>query len=208
LTLVNPSSEAFVSSTVSAVDGSYSFDEIDRSQTFDVIAIDPNQKWEKRISSRRVPYWKDPVLNFDSGDGTEARAVLSRLKKTGKFWRIFIEDSAETTNSSISELEMFELGGSTNLCVGGTPSADTEYNSSWQAAFAFDGIKGGNTGWSALGSLPHWLQYEFTDTVSIGKIGITARDPGNGNTYAPLIFNVQASDDGVIWEDIWTVVTE
>lgn len=121
-----------------------------------------------------------------------------------KFWRLFISDSFNE-NTAICEIEMYDsIESTTNLCVGGLAASDTIYDGAWRADRAFDGIKTGDQGWSAIGPLPHWIAYKFPEAVEVEKIQLTNRSY-TGGQYMPRAFVVQKSNNGIDWFDAWSV---
>lgn len=58
----------FVKATTTNLVGEYRFDDIDRTRYFDVIAVDQNAYWEKKISSYRRPK-HDLRPQFTANDG-------------------------------------------------------------------------------------------------------------------------------------------
>lgn len=113
-----------------------------------------------------------------------------------KFWRIqTIRQTA--AYPAICEVEMFNASApATNLCVGGVASAESEFSATWAAGKAFDGIKTGDTGWSAATSFSRaWLQYEFPNEVEVDIVDITNRSGSTSTQTTPLEFLVQYFDE-------------
>lgn len=126
-----------------------------------------------------------------------------RFAGDATMWRIFISDAFHN-NTAICEIEMYDsIESTTNLCVGGLATSDISYDSTWTPEKAFDGIKTGDQGWSAVGSLPHWIAYEFPEAVDVIKIQLTHRS--NNNQYMPRVFVVQKSNNGIDWTDVWSI---
>lgn len=121
-----------------------------------------------------------------------------------RYWRIFILSLETTLNPSFCEVEMFTAASpAVSVCTGGTPFASSEYNSSWTAAGAFNGITGANEGWSSgpIASTGEYIGYDFgagneKDVTAIKLWGRNTDPP----VYAPSGFIVQSSDDGSVWQ--------
>lgn len=131
---------------------------------------------------------------------------------SSKFWRIVIFRAANRTHTAICELEMFNSSNPTqNLCVGGQATSSGNWDTTWVASKAFDGIKTGNIGWHSPSSptLPAWLQYEFPEAVEVDSIAITNRGGENSVNTPPTEFVVQYLNDQGIWVDAsYHVVTD
>jgi hypothetical protein len=89
-------------------------------------------------------------------------------------------------------------------CNGGTSSASSVGTGS-SSANAFDNststmwFNGGNEYFS-------WLEYDFTSSVNVNEISITARTDAADNGYGPLDFDVQYWTGGG-WATLWSVIT-
>ena len=53
--LIHNKSMKLVKSTTSGVDGRFSFTDNDQNEVYDIVATDPQGKWEKLVSSNRTP---------------------------------------------------------------------------------------------------------------------------------------------------------
>jgi hypothetical protein len=119
------------------------------------------------------------------------------------YWRInitTIQDTAEY--SGISKIQMRGTVGGTDLCVGGTASANSSYSGN-PASNAFDASD--TTYWASLQpfnvSGPHWIQYQFTSRVQIVEFTLRARSDLAGST--PTAFILSCSDNGTDWVDVY-----
>lgn len=63
--LFHPESGRLLDTTTTTIDGTYSFEGLDHTQLFDVIAFDPENVWEKKISSRRSPQHMPNIRSVD-----------------------------------------------------------------------------------------------------------------------------------------------
>jgi len=89
-----------------------------------------------------------------------------------------------------------------NICIGGTPSASSEYSASYPALKAFDG--NASSFWcSSTAGLPQWIQYDLGEGLAkrVVEYTITARsisyNPANNFTFA-------GSNNGTDWTTIDT----
>lgn len=88
----------------------------------------------------------------------------------------------------------FLSAGLTDLSVGGTASASSEYSAAFPASAAFDKDASGSWWCTAPGSLPAWLAYAHPTAVEPVYVRITAHP-----TYPPISLGLQHSDDGITW---------
>lgn len=88
----------------------------------------------------------------------------------------------------------FLSAGLTDLSVGGTASASSEYSAALPASAAFDKDASGSWWCTATGSLPAWLAYAHPTAVEPVYVRITAHP-----TYPPISLGLQHSDDGITW---------
>lgn len=119
-----------------------------------------------------------------------------------KFWRLSISAGNGNNNTSIWEMRIRASPGSSNLAVGGTAFANTEYSGTFAASKAFDSNLG--TRWAAQGSnpFPHIIGYELPAAAIVDQIELVSESSGGD---APRDFVVQSSADGASWSDEWTV---
>ena len=89
-----------------------------------------------------------------------------------------------------------------NICIGGTPSASSEYSASYPALKAFDG--NASSFWcSKATGLPQWIQYDLGEGLSkvVIEYTLTARFP----SYNPAnSFVFAGSNNGTDWTTIDT----
>ena len=89
----------------------------------------------------------------------------------------------------------FLSAGLTDLSVGGTASASSEYSAAYPASAAFDKNASGSWWCTATGSpLPAWLAYAHPTAVEPVYVRITAHP-----TYPPISPGLQHSGDGITW---------
>ena len=94
-----------------------------------------------------------------------------------------------------------------DLLIGGTASADTEFNGSWLAVNACDNNFTDGTGWlSAQSDWPHWWKYDFGAGIlhTIAKLTYTG-SVDNGISIKD--FKLQGSNNNSDWTDIYTGLT-
>lgn len=118
-----------------------------------------------------------------------------------RYWRMFFPTAA---NTGANAVEMRETIGGPNVAVGGTPSASSQYNSSFSAAAAFDG--NASTFWNNAGNAGNnWLAYDFGagNAKAISEIVYQYNDAG----HAPPAVQIQFSDDGATWTNYSPVFT-
>jgi hypothetical protein len=89
-----------------------------------------------------------------------------------------------------------------NICIGGTPSASSEYSASYPASNAFDG--NASSFWcSKATGLPQWIQYDLGEGLAkrVVEYTLTARSP----SYNPAnSFVFAGSNNGTDWTTIDT----
>ena len=89
-----------------------------------------------------------------------------------------------------------------NICIGGTPSASSEFSASYPALKAFDG--NASSFWcSSTAGLPQWIQYDLGEGLSriVLEYTLTARSP----SYNPAnSFVFAGSNNGTDWTTIDT----
>lgn len=88
----------------------------------------------------------------------------------------------------------FLSAGLTDLSVGGTASASSEYSAAFPASAAFDKDASGSWWCTAPGSLPAWLAYAHPTAVEPVYVRITSH-----TAYPPISLGLQHSDDGITW---------
>lgn len=132
-----------------------------------------------------------------AADGGGGGAAHSR-------WRILITAGMHPSYISVAELEIRATSGGANQCSGGSPSASGQYDSTYSAEKAFDGVA--STMWAKPGVSGSWLAYQFAAPVECTQIAIKSDNWSFGGNVAPLSFTVQYSDDGVAWTNWWSVV--
>lgn len=93
------------------------------------------------------------------------------------------------------------MGYSSDLCVGGTPSASSDQASfGREAAKAFDDDT--NTRWQANSTVPQWLKYQFAQAQPVSKVRINPYlYSGSASIRA---FTVQGSNDDSAWTTLYT----
>jgi len=86
---------------------------------------------------------------------------------------------------------------SSDLCVGGTPSAKTFHSAPFTAAKAFDDDI--DTRWSSTitGSAGEWIQYQFASGHAVTNLNLKANTGASPNGY-----KVQGSNNGSDWDDL------
>jgi hypothetical protein len=116
------------------------------------------------------------------------------------YWRLrVVEFNSGSGNACGLTLVEWDDGSSTNLCVGGTPTASANAGGSWAIAAAFDGISTSNHGWYSGSGVDEgtWLCYQFTGAVLPVTVKLA---PLTGYAWTvPSVIAVDYSDDGVVW---------
>lgn len=103
----------------------------------------------------------------------------------------------------ISDIKMASSVGGTNLCTGGTASANLATYG--PPADAFDGNPA--TFWAVDNkAVACWIAYHFTSSVTIVEVTLQARS-GSDSPQCPTVFAVEGSNDGINWKLAWTVQT-
>lgn len=118
------------------------------------------------------------------------------------YWRLNVSETSAGLNISIAELGFLDGEGGTNQATDGVASTSGNHGSGESGDQAFDGNAA--TYWNCDDSSgAGWISYYFGNAVEVGAVSIQAR--ADSPDDAPRDFTVQYSDDGVTWEDAWTV---
>lgn len=134
-------------------------------------------------------------------------AVLPSAVTSARYWRLFIDSPANGIGdySELTEFEMFESIGGSNVATGGTPFESSHFGGAI-VDHIFDGVKPGGDVWISGGSGTQYVGYDFgagndKAIVAIGLsiAGSTGRAPGN--------FHMEYSSDGSTWNSADWVVT-
>jgi hypothetical protein len=123
-----------------------------------------------------------------------------------RYWRLLINQSADTFSTAIAELSLAATPGGANLIGTGTISASSVSQSAHAAAFAVDGDPA--TYWASNTASPlpgQWLVYDFGAGVTqqIVEVKLTAGAFLNGDQFAPSEFQLQWSNDNSNWTSAW-----
>ena len=115
-----------------------------------------------------------------------------------RYWRLNM--TATTANTyALAEVQFRTAAGVPLLFSGGTATAGTAYNASYDASKAADNDPA--TCWSGDGSDPtDWWEYDYGagNAKAVVEITIQTRTDAAAN-QAPSVFTPQWSDDGVNW---------
>lgn len=133
---------------------------------------------------------------------TNGQMVIYRINPVDntayRYWRVNVTGTGDG-NFGFTECAMASSSGGSNLCSGGTPTAQNN-----------DGVNGiaggfdGNTGtvYGAAGGLPRWFQYDFGsgNDKNIKEVKLTSRT----TYYAQNMTQgyIQGSSDGSTWTTI------
>jgi YD repeat-containing protein len=121
------------------------------------------------------------------------------------YWRLLATERTGGGGSySAAELQYRASPGGANQASGGTPTASSQYSTSWAPTKAHDGLT--TTAWDSgtAGSTIAWIQYQFTAPVSVGEIRWTARSDAYPH-LSPTGGLVLYSDDGTSWRPAFTL---
>lgn len=129
-----------------------------------------------------------PFIAQAIAPGLIGLVMINFLAKS--FWRVLIFNGGAGSTGA-SEVR-FKKGGNTK---GGTPlgSGGTPGN-------AFDADTA--TNWSVTGEFGEYVGLEFAGGTDIDEIDIVSLFNDAGNTL--LDYEVQFSDDGIVWTTVWT----
>lgn len=120
------------------------------------------------------------------------------------YWRLVSTERASGSSGSFAavELQYRATPGGANQAIGGTPTSQNSYSSSYVAAKAHDGLT--TTEWVSQSAPDTWIQYQFTSAVSISEIRWTARSDGYPD-QSPVAGLVLYSDNGTTWRPAFTL---
>lgn len=131
--------------------------------------------------------WADDLVG--SGGVAVPRAATAH-----QYWRILINNTADSNYAGIGELSLKDD-------AGGTVSGATWTASSTYGGYPASNVENGNTTayWcSAQGAkVGSWVQASFPAPVTVWSFALSA--PGGYPAYAPTDFALQYSDDGAAW---------
>ena len=137
--------------------------------------------------------------------GTEAR-----------FWRVLVTETIDNALSSrsaaLSEIEFRTEAGVTQVASGGNILSSGSSFSFLDVTNAFDGDI--NTDWESRRGIggeefAGWIGYDYgeNNNIFIEEISMTATRRLEQVPDAPLVFEVQTSEDGVVWNTLKNYVT-
>lgn len=121
-----------------------------------------------------------------------------------KYYRLYITKNANGNNGyfSMNTFSMFETNESTtDLCIGATATASSNYNASTEAPKAID--NNASTYWETASTAgDKWFQVELPAAKKVRKLIITTT---NYQGEMPSAFIFQGSNDNVNWTNLKTV---
>lgn len=105
----------------------------------------------------------------------------------------------------ITEIEVAQTAGGTNVCTGGTATASNQYTD-YGPVRAFDGVKNDNYyAWVGTGAKPYWVQYQFVSPVAIAEVRLWGPSVSSIWNRGPKDFTIEGSNDGTNWTVLKTV---
>lgn len=122
--------------------------------------------------------------------------VASLTLPAARYWRINILTCAAGIYGALQSLQFASSSGGGNRIAGGTASAQSS-QTGHGAALAVDGTP--TDYWGGTGALPVWWQYDFGagNYRAVYEVKMT---PSSGlQTYFPVSWNLQYSNDGSTW---------
>lgn len=140
--------------------------------------------------------------------GTKVWPIAAPGPTPHAYWRIYITANNGATLTAIQEVEMRASIGGADQCDGGSPSASSQFQTSFSPDKAFNNIHDGSNecwGTTAAGSVPSWLQYHFASAVVVTELAMWPEGAATNLGRAPKDFKLQWSDDGSSWNDALTV---
>ena len=129
-----------------------------------------------------------------------ARLTDRQYGPTFEYWRLRFTVAASNSGAALSELELRDGIGGTDLCTGGTPLFGSAGQGVVNADYAFDDIR--NTGYwaganGAISTGTSWLGYQLPVAAKPVEIDITAKQVGLNDMARE--FYLEGSDDGLNW---------
>ncbi len=143
----------------------------------------------------------------------EAQLMAGKRSYSGKGYRyyrlmisVFNQPGAAI---AISELELFdENGANVSVARGSTAKANGQYGS-YSPIFAFNGHWADYPSdcWQLNGSSPAWISIDLGEPVPLSRYGIHCPNgTSNFSTYSIRYWELQGSNDNVVWEPVHNVV--
>ena len=135
---------------------------------------------------------------YPNADGAFSAWTPSAANGAHRYWRLYVDAVLGGTVIALTELGLSLTSGGATVTTGGTASANSV--SSGLAANAFDGNSG--TWWGTASSqVPGWIAYDFGAgvTKNIKGFSLTSQNSASYAQTAPTQFQLQFSDDGVVW---------
>jgi len=135
---------------------------------------------------------------YPNADGAFSAWTPSAVNGAHRYWRLYVDAVLGGTVIALTELGLSLTSGGATVTTGGTASANSV--SSGLAANAFDGNSG--TWWGTASSqVPGWIAYDFGAgvTKNIKGFSLTSQNSASYAQTAPTQFQLQFSDDGVVW---------
>lgn len=142
------------------------------------------------------------ITATDTRSTSKAQAFSGAVSVVHAYWRVLV-----STNNGYAYTNLVELMFDGAQATGGSPVFSSQYDATWSAEKAFDGVVAGDFGWSSVINdiAGAYIGYAFAAPRSVGSVTIVARTSGAGLTGMPKDFAIQSSDDGATWTTEWSV---
>lgn len=160
---------------------------------FDVQYSDDGSSWTTHWSESGLSWAGYEFKKFVHPDWVEA-SYTGSPRGGFQYWRLFAKRDGGPNAPAVAELQFRATPGGADQATGGTASASSIFSGSFPASAAFDDDAG--TLWSTSSAATFgWLQYQFSGTVEVAQIALTARND-TAVTTTPSALAVQYSATG------------
>lgn len=133
--------------------------------------------------------------------GSVRAAGLDRVLNQYRYVRIYITGQAVPDYHQLDEIQVMSVPGGTNLCTPSTPASASEYLGGYEPSYLVDGVQGQVCS-SVSSAWPWWVQVDLGQLCPIAEVTLSAGPYSYSGDRAPSDFVIQASIDGVSFDDL------
>lgn len=135
--------------------------------------------------------------------GLERKTIYGNISAAKQYWRLLFISNNGHNRATVTELQFTGA-----RATGGTALSSGDYDATWAADKAFDGIVTGDQGWASVHDNAvqgAYIGYQFPSAVGVFAVDIFARTNTSGLLGHPRDAFIQSSNDGVRWDDEWAI---
>lgn len=161
---------------------------------------DSGAPWLGEASFGKLPY-----------PGAWALSALAKPSPNKRFWRVYITANNGDAYTSVQEIELRTTQGGVDVTTPASPAGQSSFSIS---GVPYDGAAVFNNEFSSAAAVvwvtagatnpPHWVSVDLAIPMRVVEIAIWSQNFTQGPARAPKDFEVQGSDDGVVWQTVST----